>query len=81
MLVSPRGVVVRRSSDVIAVDDAHVAAALRFIREQAACERLDVAAVAQHVDLSRRSLERRFGEVLGRTPAQQILRSRICCEG
>ena len=58
LLPSP-GVVTRRSSDVLAIDDEDVAAAVRFIREHAH-EPIRVADVLGEVPVSRRSLERRF---------------------
>lgn len=76
LLVEPKGVATRRSTDVLAVDDRRVAAALRYIREHA-CEGIDVPAVLRAVSLSRSSLERRFAQVLGRSPKAEILRVRL----
>lgn len=75
-LLPPTGVVVRASSDTVALDDAELAAALRFIRERA-WDPIGVRDVAARTSLSRRSLERRFTQTLGRTPLQEIRRVRM----
>lgn len=71
--IAPRGVVARRSTDVLTVEDADVAAALRFIRERAA-EGLRVEDVLRHVAVSSSVLERKFRRFLGRTPKAELLR-------
>jgi LacI family transcriptional regulator len=75
-VVAPEGVVTRRSSDVLAVEDADVAAALRFIRERAG-SMLEVDDVCSAVAVSRRRLERRFRETIGRTPHEEIQRAHV----
>jgi LacI family transcriptional regulator len=81
----PRGMVVRQSSDVLAIADPEVSAAVRFIRDHA-CAGLSVAAVSQHVAVSQSVLERRFKAILHRTPKHEILRvqldqaRRLLCE-
>jgi LacI family transcriptional regulator len=74
ILVPPQPVVVRRSSDIVAVVDAQVAQAVRFIRAHAS-DSIYVQDVLKHVGLSRRMLERRFVKSLGRTPAAEIVRA------
>jgi LacI family transcriptional regulator len=74
--IEPRGVVARQSTDILAIDDADVAAAVRVIREQA-CTGIDVADVVAQVQLSRRSLERRFRKYLGRSPNEEIVRVQV----
>ena len=76
MLVEPLGVETRQSTDILAIDDADVAAALRFIRENAASG-INVSDVLRAVPLSRRVLESRFRSALGRTPHEEITRLRI----
>ena len=75
-LVPPLGVVARRSSDALAIEDADVNAAIRYIREHA-CEPMNVKQMMAVVPLSRRALEGRFRKLLGRTPHDEILRCRI----
>ena len=65
--VEPKSVTERLSTKVIAVDDAELAKVCRFIR-QYACDGINVGDVVQFTSLSRRQLERRFRQVLGRTP-------------
>lgn len=76
VLVPPRGIVTRQSTDVAAIQDAEVAAAWRYIREHA-CEGVNVSDVLKHVGLSRRVLESRFRRAVGRTPHAEIFRLRI----
>ncbi len=75
-LVAPRGVVVRRSTDTLALDDPDLIAALRLIREQS-CEGLRVSDLLQAIPCSRRKLERGFKQYLGRSLHQEILRVRV----
>jgi len=81
-LIEPIGVVTRRSTDVLAVEDRRVAAALRFIRENAS-EGISVEDVLNHLsadgsmNVSRSTLEHRFLETLGRSPKDEILRLRL----
>ena len=76
ILLSPRGVVTRASSDITAIEDAEVAAACGFIRDRFA-EGIDTSDVVRAGRLSRRMLERRFKRSLGRTLAREITRVRI----
>lgn len=71
MLIPPAGVIERRSTEVIPVADAEVATAMHYIREHAD-EPMRVADVVTFVGLSRRTLERRFTQAVGRSPAQEI---------
>jgi LacI family transcriptional regulator len=71
-LFAPLGVATRQSTDVVAVADRHISAAVRYIREHA-CEGISVADVLQQVPLSRRVLETRFQKLLDRSPHAQIL--------
>jgi LacI family transcriptional regulator len=70
------GVVTRRSTDTLAVDDEHVAAALRYIRAHGD-EGIGVADVLGEVPVSRRRLEQRFRRAVGRTIHAEIRRVRI----
>jgi LacI family transcriptional regulator len=74
--VKPIGVMARQSTDVLAIDDRHIAAALKHIRERA-CEGLNVGELLRSVPLSRSVLERRFSQLLGKTPKEEILRVRL----
>jgi LacI family transcriptional regulator len=74
--LSPLGVTTRQSTDLVFCDDPHIQQALRFIRDHAH-EGLDVRAVLKAVPMARRTLERRFQELLGRSPADEIRRVKI----
>ncbi|MDZ4290187.1 MAG: DNA-binding transcriptional regulator [Prosthecobacter sp.] len=76
MLLPPGDIVVRQSSDIVAVEDARIAAALRFIRQNAT-QGLSVDAVARQVALSRSALERRMKALIGRSPGEEINRIRF----
>ena len=75
-VIQPEGVVTRRSSDALAVEDPDVAAALRFIREHA-CEGIQVQDVVRSVAISRSALAARFKAVTGRTIHAEIQRVQI----
>lgn len=76
LLIPPQGVVERRSTDTLAVDDAAMVKALRFIRENPS-RQMNVTDVARQAGLCRRALELRFQNLLGRSPASEIRRVRI----
>ncbi|TWU25349.1 Xylose operon regulatory protein [Novipirellula galeiformis] len=70
-LIPPLGIQVRQSSDIVAIDDPSIAAALSYIREQA-CDGITVQNVINHSGLSRSTLERQLRKLLGRSPQQEI---------
>jgi LacI family transcriptional regulator len=74
--VAPSHVVTRQSTNLVAIDDPDVAQAVRLIRDSA-CSGIDVSRVADKVGLSRRALERRFRQCIGRSPKAEIMRVRI----
>ncbi|MDX1564183.1 MAG: substrate-binding domain-containing protein, partial [Phycisphaeraceae bacterium] len=76
VFIDPMGVVTRQSTDVLAIEDRHVAAAVSFIRQHA-CDGINVEDVLQHVRIPRSSLERRFSASIGRTPKAEIVRVQI----
>jgi LacI family transcriptional regulator len=69
-------VTTRRSTDVVAQDDRVVAAALRFIRENSG-HPIRVSDVTAAIDLSRRTVERKFRQVVGRSILDEINRSHV----
>jgi LacI family transcriptional regulator len=69
----PLGIATRQSSDFVAISDPHIARALSIIRTRA-CDGIDVSDLLKEVPLSRRVLEHRFRNHLGRTPHDEILR-------
>ncbi len=76
VLVRPLGIETRQSTDTLAIEDAEIAAAVRFIRRHADTG-INVGDVLKEVPLSRRVLESRFRKILGRTPHEEIVRQRI----
>lgn len=76
VVIEPVGVVVRQSTNTLAIDHPEVVHALRFIRENA-FEGIKIDDVLAAVPVSRRSLETHFKRILGRTIHQEILRTRI----
>jgi LacI family transcriptional regulator len=74
--VEPLGVVTRHSTDILAVEDRNVAAALSFIREQA-CRGITVEEVLQHAHASRSQMERKFRQHIGRSPQSEIRRVQL----
>ena len=76
ILIAPTGVLARQSTDTLAVDDPDLARAVAFIRGHAA-DPIQVNDVLREVPVSRRWLERRFHEVLGRGPGEEIRRVRL----
>jgi LacI family transcriptional regulator len=74
--VEPVGIVTRRSTDVLAMENADVKAALLFIRDHA-CDGISVEDVLTHVSVSCSALERQFRKILGRTPKAEIVRVQL----
>lgn len=76
LLFPPTGLVVRGSSSEVAIADADVAAAVNFIRTHVR-RRLTVEDLVDVAAVSRRTLERKFLDALGRTPLEEIRRARV----
>ena len=76
ILIPPEGVIRRHSTDIVGVDDPHVAAAVRFIRENLD-KQFGVKQLAAHVSVSRRSLEQGFRTQLDCTPHEYLCRLRV----
>jgi LacI family transcriptional regulator len=76
IVIPPMEVITRRSTDVLPLNDAEVAAAVRFIRDRGGRE-INVEDLLARTSLSRRSLEMRFRKALGRSPYQEIRRVQI----
>ena len=76
ILIEPTRVVVRQSTDTLAITDPDLARAIAFVRAHAATP-IQVSDILREVAISRSSLERRFQEALGRSPAEEIRRVRL----
>ena len=78
ILISPKGVVTRLSTNILAVPDLKVARGVRFIWEHYR-EDIGTPEVATAAGLSRSAVDRAFLKHLGRSPAHEILTLRIEC--
>ena len=74
--VAPAGVVARQSTDTIAVEDPHLAAALHFIHDHLN-EPFGIDRLVKATSISRRKLEIRFQQMLGCSPYDYLNRTRI----
>lgn len=74
--ILPSGVEVRASSDMLAIQDTMIKAAVQFLRAHAG-EPIGVKHVARALDVSRRTLDRRFAETLGRTVHEELTAVRM----
>lgn len=72
----PTRIIVRHSTDAMAIDDEIVRDALRLIRERSH-EGINVSDVVRELAVARRALEQRFVRLVGRTPASEIRRVRL----
>ncbi len=75
--IQPKGVVTRKSTDIVAVENLQLARALRFIREQNADPLLGVEVVVAATDISRRLLEKTFRREMKRSLNEEIVRVRM----
>jgi LacI family transcriptional regulator len=76
VVLRPAGVVARRSTEVLAIDDPLVAEAVRWIRAHVE-QRLTVTMVARALGGGRQRLERRFRAALNRTVQEEIRRAHV----
>ena len=76
VLVAPDAVVQRRSTDVLAIEDAKVAAAAQFVRRHVN-EPFGIERLLPLVGVSRRWLTHRFKQCLGTTPYEFICQTRV----
>ena len=74
--IQPTGVAVRASTDMLAVEDSLIRSAVEFIRKHAG-EAMGVKQVAAALDVSRRTLDRRFADALGRTVHDELTAVRM----
>jgi LacI family transcriptional regulator len=76
IIVKPTHVVTRQSTEILAIDDPDVVAAIRFIREHSK-RVIQVKDVIDAVAISRRVLEKRFHNIIGHSLYDEIRNSRI----
>jgi LacI family transcriptional regulator len=75
--IAPKGVVTRRSTELLAAEDPTVSVALRYIQDNFWEGDLSVGDVVAQCRIPRRSLERAFRRELQRTVLHEILRERV----
>jgi LacI family transcriptional regulator len=75
-VVEPTGMVVRRSTDLLAIADQEVVEIVRYARDHA-CEGLTPRQLVTHAAVSRSTLERWFTEHLGHSVNEELHRVRI----
>ena len=76
LLVPPLGIVERRSTDIMAINDPLVAEAMQLIRRHA-CEGMNVDDLLRRLSVSRSILQRHFQKALERTIHDMILAERL----
>lgn len=74
--IPPLRVQTRESSQILATEDSLIMSSLRYIRERA-CDGINVQDVADSVNVSRKTLDRRFLSTIGRTPHTELVRVRV----
>ncbi|TWT82996.1 Xylose operon regulatory protein [Planctomycetes bacterium CA13] len=79
--IPPIGICTRHSTEIVAIDDPDIAAAIGYIRENA-CAGISVRDVLKNIPVSRSTLERQLRKYLRRSPQQEIrnVRMRRACE-
>lgn len=77
-MVRAGSVIEKKSTDVTYLKDPTVSKALRFIKDNTSSQ-IQVPDVAESVNISRRSLERRFKKSLNTTVNKEIINSKIEC--
>ncbi len=74
--VAPAQIIVRRSSDYLAIDDASIVPVVQFIRER--CHRpISAQDVAEEFDLGRKLLDKKFRQSLGHSVTKELRLERI----
>jgi len=76
VLIPPEGVVKRRSTDVVLVEDPRIAAAVQYIHEHLH-EAFSVDVLCESLAMSHRSLDLGFKKFLGCAPREFIYRARV----
>lgn len=76
VLIEPERVVVRESTDILAVGDPHVSKALRFIHDRYTTG-ITVDEIVQQSGISRRGLYTRFERIVGHPIYEELMRQRL----
>ncbi len=76
ILLPPKRIIIRQSSDVLAMANPEMAMAVKYVRDHA-CEGVTVDKMVRDLMVSRTTLERRFVKALGRSPKAEMERVRF----
>ena len=76
LVIPPKEIIERRSTEISAIDDPDIVAAIHYISEFAT-QGITVDEVANHVGLSHSTLCRLFKKTLQRSPKEEIIRVKI----
>jgi len=76
VIIAPRGVTVRRSTDTISIPDLDSTRFLRFLRDHFR-EPLNLEQTAGRLGVSLRVVQNHFRQHIGRTPIQELTRLRV----
>lgn len=74
--IAPIGTTTRHSTDLVAIDDPDISTAIRFIQSNA-LKGISVNDILQQVPLSRTLLERKFQEIVERSPYEMVQQIRF----
>ena len=77
ILIPPKGVVTRMSTNILAVADPKIARAMQFIFEHYRDNNIGSPEIAAAAGLSRSALDRAFKKHIGRSPTQEIISVRV----
>ncbi|MAO15761.1 XylR family transcriptional regulator [Leeuwenhoekiella sp.] len=75
--ISPLGIKKRRSTEALAIEDPHMSRALHYIYEHATSGTFNIEDVLNLVPMTRRVFEKKFVEIVGRTPYKEMQRVRV----
>ena len=76
ILLPPGSVVMRHSADYLAVEDPDLRRAMSYFSRRIQ-EPLTIGGMCQELRMSRRTVERKFGEVYGCSPWEMLCRMRV----
>ncbi len=76
VLVQPLGLAARRSTEMVAFEDPQIRQAMRYIAQHA-CDPMKIDEMMETMEVSRRTLEKRFRETVGRSILDEIRRVRF----
>ena len=74
--IEPLGIQKRKSTDIKAITDPDISKAMHYIHKHA-CEGLNVTKLLSFLPMSRRVFEKRFKNMIGHSPYEEILRVKI----